>query len=339
VLESKEKLSKVNTSKNNGEKCFQKKTVKTLDPIIPLETLDLNGILLIDKPTDITTYDIIREIKHRYYNAINEGKYSLNSKKLKIGHGGTLDPFASGLAVILIGKATKLFDQTLKHKKTYVLEMILGFETDTLDIDGSITKCIDGLKEKLGFKNKANPDNNIEQQNIEQINTPCIHGLSAKKFLASKSKNVISDNELHLESLLENECPHYETNILEIIQKYIGEIDQIPPQYSAKKINGVRAYDLARKNILVEIKPARVKIYSIDKVACKGIRISMEVTCSSGTYIRSIVRDIGSDLGCFATCTALRRIQIGDFFVQNALDYDKISIESILENIIPIDQI
>ncbi len=308
-----------------------------------INELDLNGILLIDKPAGITTYDIIRKIKHKYYNSIKEGRFSNDSKKLKIGHGGTLDPFASGLVIILMGKATKLFEQTLKHSKTYRVEMVLGLQTDTLDIDGKVTDYDADLQseriiEILNSKSGVNASSQINsQEKIFAKEILCSKDLSRlENDKCPNEKGIQEKIDTILKDHIEKKIPDIDTRIIDISKKYVGEIIQTPPQYSAKKVNGVRAYDLARKNIQVDLKPSKVQIHSIDKVARNGAYISLEVTCGSGTYIRSLVRDIGNDLGCYATCTALRRVRIWQFEIRNALKYDKIDIDNILDYLISV---
>lgn len=240
----------------------------------------INGILLVDKPAGISSYDVIRQIKvevrnylassdiesmvdtlwkERFYPIDGASVIDKNSNKLKIGHGGTLDPFATGMLLILFGKATKKFDELLKCRKTYLTTAIFGFETDTLDITG---------KEVA-----RSSDCNI---NIEDIN-------------------------------------------FAIRQKFLGEIMQTPPNYSAKKIQGRRACDIMRAGGSVKLEARKINIYRFDIVSQHlqkddlMIKADFEIECSSGTYIRSLIADLGRELGCYATCESLRRTAIGQF--------------------------
>lgn len=200
------------------------------------------GIIAINKPSGWTSFDVVNKIKHMV-------------KPLKTGHLGTLDPMATGVLLVTIGKATKLFDLMQEKKKTYLATFEFGYLTDTLDITGKIT------------------------ENCEHIPT----------------KQEIED----------------------ILPKFVGKISQIPPKYSAKSIGGKRAYELARNNIEFEIKPKVVEIYAINLISYKEKQLTLEIECGSGTYIRSIGRDIAEQLNTFATMTALERRKVGNFDVNN----------------------
>lgn len=218
----------------------------------------MDYILIIDKPRGITSYEAIKRLKFEDKNI------------KKIGHAGTLDPMAEGVLIALINNATKLSDDIMHSEKTYLVEMILGYETDTLDLEGKIVNQTSSLK--------------------------------------------YSDNE-----------------IIQIISSYSKEYDQIPPKYSAIKINGKKLYELARNNIEIdEIKSRKVKVeisdikileqpkyksdnlYPIyyDKIL-KVIEFRAKV--SSGTYIRSLVRDISYSLNCFGVMSRLIRESIKNF--------------------------
>lgn len=209
-----------------------------------------NGLILVDKPAGISSFGVVKKI--RFF-----------SSEKKVGHAGTLDPLASGLMIILVGKKnTKKADQFLKLDKVYEVEAKLGEISSTGDSEGKITK------------------------------------ISTKK----PSKN----------------------NINSTLKKFIGDIEQIPPKYSAIKIGGMRAYKLARRGKNPEIPSRIVKIYDISKVSYKYPLIKFEVKVSSGTYIRSLVEDIGNDLETGAYTFKLRRIKIGEYDISNSIQLDKI---------------
>jgi tRNA pseudouridine55 synthase len=220
----------------------------------------INGILLTDKEKGITSYDVIRRIKSDY------------PKDIKIGHTGTLDPFATGLLILMIGRqATKLMNRFHKLKKKYIVEAIFGFETDTQDITGKVVyKCKDVV-------------------------------IPTKKDI----KKTIGKN-------------------------FIGLIPQIPPHYSAKKVKGKKAYQLAREGTDFELNPKKVEIYECKLLDYNYPNIKLEILCSTGTYIRTLVSDIGRTLGTYATATELRRTDIGSFSVVDA-DGSIIEVDKVLE--------
>jgi tRNA pseudouridine55 synthase len=220
----------------------------------------INGILLIDKKKGITSYDVIRNIKKDY------------PKGTKIGHTGTLDPFATGLLIIMIGReATKLMDRFHKFKKRYIVDAQFGFETDTQDITGVVL---------------------------------------------SKSDDGIVPTRKDIE--------------IKINENFLGKIKQIPPKYSAKKIKGKKAYQLAREGKEFKLKPKEIEIYEFKILEYDYPNIKYEVLCSTGTYIRTLVHDLARVLGTYATATDLRRTDIGPFSVKNA-DGSIIEIDKVLE--------
>ena len=208
------------------------------------------GFLNINKPEGYTSFDIV---------AIVRKKIGVK----KVGHLGTLDPMATGVLPVAIGKATKLFDYFLNKEKTYIATFLVGTETDTLDITGKI------LKEE---------NFNITQEKIDKI-----------------------------------------------LPNFIGEIIQIPPKYSAKKIAGKRAYKLAKSDFDFEMKPNKVKICSISTI--KPLRdslITFKIRCCAGVYIRSLGRDIFNALGTCATMTKLERIDSGIFKIEDSLSVEEL---------------
>lgn len=201
------------------------------------------GFLLINKPATWSSHDIV-------------GYLRKVTKIQKIGHAGTLDPFASGLMIIGIGReATKNLDNFKSLPKTYLATLELGKISNTFDPTGELKIVTE--KENI---------------NLEQIK--------------------------------------------EVISSFLGEQQQIPPMFSAKKINGKKLYDLARKGIEVERKPAEIVIFSIKILEYSWPLLKTEVKCSAGTYIRSLANDIGLKLGCGAYCKELTRTKIGEFFLE-----------------------
>jgi tRNA pseudouridine55 synthase len=216
------------------------------------------GILLIDKSDGMTSFDVIRRLKRLF------------STKQKIGHAGTLDPFATGLLIITLGKCTKLFDSFQLMPKEYRVTSEFGFETDTYDITGEETfKC--------------------------------------KKEILEK-------------------------NLLKSMEKFKGEIMQVPPNFSAKKIGGKRAYELARKKEDFKLEPKQVNIYSLELLNFEFPKFEIRVKCSKGTYIRSLVVDIARDLGTYATPVSLRRESIGKYSVEDAKTVGNINSETELRS-------
>lgn len=220
----------------------------------------INGILLVDKKKGITSFDVIREIKRKY------------PKGTKIGHTGTLDPFATGLLIIMIGReATKLMNRFHELKKRYIVEARFGFETDTQDITG---------------------------------------------IVVSKTNDGIVPTESDIKSTVN--------------KKFLGKIKQIPPKYSAKKIKGKKAYELAREGKEFKLRPKEIEIYEFKVLAYEYPNIKYEVLCSTGTYIRTLVHDLARVLGTYATATELRRTDIGGFSVDE-VDGSIIEVDKVLE--------
>jgi tRNA pseudouridine55 synthase len=220
----------------------------------------IEGILLVDKEKGITSYDVIREIKRKY------------PKGTKIGHTGTLDPFATGLLIIMIGRqATKLMNRFHKFKKRYIVNAQFGFETDTQDITGQIVvKTDDGI-------------------------------VPTKDDI----RNQIKKN-------------------------FLGKIEQIPPKYSAKKIKGKKAYELARQGKDFTLKPKKIEIFDFKIVKYEYPYIKFQIFCSTGTYVRTLVKDLARSLGTYATATDLRRTQIGPFRVED-VDGSIIKVDKVLK--------
>jgi tRNA pseudouridine55 synthase len=220
-----------------------------------MENKEAFGFILINKPIGPSSHYIINQLR------------KITSIK-KIGHAGTLDPFASGLLIVAIGRpATKNINQFVKLDKQYQTEVILGKETDSYDKTGKI------INKYLG-----------------------------KKISLTKIKLVLN-----------------------IISK---TTTQIPPMYSAKKINGQKLYVLARKNIEIKRQAQKIKIYNIKILNYSWPKLKLEIYCSSGTYIRAIAHDLGEFLGCGACLNRLKRISIGKYSIKKSKQPKKLNPEN-----------
>lgn len=210
----------------------------------------MNKIISIIKPTGMTSHDVVSIVRK-----------TLNIKK--VGHTGTLDPDASGVLPICIGKATKVSELILNKDKAYICELTLGLITDTYDITGKI---------------------------IEE------------------NKDFIFNND----------------EIKKAFKTQLGEIDQLPPIYSALKVNGKRMCDLARSGNIdkIDVKPRKVNIKKLDILSINKNKISFYVECSKGTYVRSICYDIGKILGVGGCMSSLIRVKSGKFTLDNSITLD-----------------
>lgn len=221
---------------------------------------DLKGInfpegyvAVIDKPLEWTSTDVVRKIKFR----LNRMGY----RKIKVGHAGTLDPLATGILLVCIGRATKRVDELQAERKEYVAELMLGATTPSYDMEHPVDRTY--------------PTDHITREKVEAA-----------------------------------------------LQSLTGERLQAPPIYSAKKVEGVRAYEFARAGEDIELRKALINIYSITLEEYSMPRIRIRVECSKGTYIRSLAQEIGEALDSGAYLTSLRRTRSGDFTVENATSLD-----------------
>lgn len=212
----------------------------------------INGILNISKEAGYTSFDVV---------AIVRGVY----RQRKSGHTGTLDPMATGVLPVALGKATKVCGLITDWDKEYIAELLLGKTTDTLDVTGEVTG--------------GDPD--------------AVNSLT-------------------------------EERIREAVNRYTGEIDQIPPMYSALKKDGRRLYDIARSGQTVEREARKVTIHNIEVLDISLPVVKIKVLCSKGTYIRSLCDDIGRDLGCGGCMQSLIRSKVGPFTLDNAVSLDEI---------------
>lgn len=216
------------------------KSKKNLNPI--------HGWILIDKPVGLTSTQVVSRIKRVL-------------KPEKIGHAGTLDPFATGLLPLALGEATKVISFGMDCRKVYEFTLKFGFETTTEDTEGS-------------------------------------------------------------EALTSDVRPTF-LEIEKVLHEFVGVILQIPPAYSALKIDGKRAYDLARSGEVVELAPRKIEIHSLELInQLNADEFQFRVSCGKGTYVRSLGRDIARKLGSRGHLTQLRRTQVGPFSVDNAFSLD-----------------
>ena len=210
----------------------------------------MNGILIVDKPPDWTSHDVVAKIR----GAAHEKR---------VGHSGTLDPMATGVLAVFAGRATRAVEFAEADEKEYVAGLRLGIRTDTLDTAGTV------------FETRS---------------------------------AAVSEAELEA-----------------VLQRFRGEIDQLPPMYSAIKINGQKLYELARKGLEVERKPRRVTVSVLELTGRAGDDYVLRVVCSKGTYIRALCDDIGAELGTGGCMSALRRTRAGAFGIGMAHPLDEIA--------------
>jgi len=210
-----------------------------------------DGIMLVDKPIGWTSFDVVAKIRGQIRREYQEQGIKPTKRQLKVGHAGTLDPFATGLLVILLGDATKKADEFLKLDKVYEATIRLGQTSTTGDPEGEITDV---------------------------------------------SERIPSQEEV--ESGLE---------------KFVGEITQTPPIFSAIKVNGQRAYKLAHAGKEVEIPSRQVTIYSTELLDYTYPNVRIRTHVSSGTYIRTLAEDVGAKMGVGAYCSKLSRLSVGPY--------------------------
>lgn len=203
----------------------------------------MNGIILVDKPQDWTSHDVVAKLR----GVLHERR---------IGHSGTLDPLATGLLVVFVGRATRAVEFAEADSKKYIAGLHLGVSTDTQDITGNIVA-----------ESAALPD---------------------------------------------------EAALREALGRFIGDIEQIPPMYSAIKIGGKKLYELARRGESVERAPRKITVSAIDIAGRDDDDYILNISCSKGTYVRTLCSDIGEALGCGACMSSLRRTRAGVFSVDDA---------------------
>ena len=204
----------------------------------------MNGIVIVDKPQGWTSQDVTARLRRVFSTR-------------RIGHGGTLDPMATGVLPVFVGRATRAVEFFEHAEKTYETVLRLGIRTDTQDITGTV--------------------------------------------LEERPVSVTRED------------------ILEVLPKFRGEILQVPPMYSALKVNGQKLYDLARKGKEVERAPRPITVLELELLSFDGRNAALRVRCSKGTYIRTLCEDIGQALGCLGCMAELRRTQAGSYDIQKAV--------------------
>jgi tRNA pseudouridine55 synthase len=227
----------------------------------------IDGILKIYKEEGITSYMVIRKLKR------------VLPKGQKIGHAGTLDPFAKGLLLVLLGKATKLMNKIHEMEKEYIVTAEFGYMTDTQDYTGQVTK-------KVGNLGK------VSKEDLEKV----------------------------------------------IKETFSGDILQTPPSYSAVHVNGMRAYDMARAGKEVVLKPKQIHIRKFEVLKYDWPIVKFQVICSTGTYVRTLVSDLGEKLGVYATAVALERVRIGSFDLDGVVHSEHMD-ANVVESIIEMDKV
>ena len=226
----------------------------------------MDGIIIINKEKGWTSNDVVQKVKH--------------ITKEKVGHTGTLDPLATGVLPLLIGKGTCLSKYLINHDKEYIATIKLGQKTDTADSEGTL----------------------IEEKEVNQ-------------------------------EIFQKE------NIKNILKSFIGAQSQIPPIYSAIKLNGKKLYEYAREGKTPEIKPRNITIYDMDLIgfSAEDKEIKYRVKCSKGTYIRTLSEDIACSLGTVGFMKELERVQVGEFFIEQAIKISEVQ-EKFEEYFITIDK-
>ena len=213
----------------------------------------MDGIIIINKPKNCTSHDIVRKAK----KILNE----------KVGHTGTLDPNATGVLPLLVGKGTQIAKYIINHDKTYVAILQLGEKTDTADVEG----------------------NSIETKEVSE------QSLKTEK-------------------------------VKEVLKSFIGKQEQIPPIYSAIKVNGKKLYDYARKGEKVEIQPRQIEIYDMELINVDKTNktIEFKVDCSKGTYIRTLCENIAEKLDTVGYMKELNRTKVGEFSIDDSITIEQL---------------
>ncbi|MBR4151775.1 MAG: tRNA pseudouridine(55) synthase TruB [Selenomonadaceae bacterium] len=216
-----------------------------------------DGFINLNKSSGMTSHDAVNRIRKIFSTR-------------KVGHAGTLDPLASGVLPIAIGRATKFIEYLTDCDKAYRAEILFGVATDSGDLEGKIISRAD----------------NFEMPTIDELNAA--------------------------------------------LKSFIGEIEQTPPKFSAIKIQGHKAYDLARKNLEFDMPSRLVKISNIELIAKEKNSVVVEIECGKGTYIRTLATDLGERLNLPATLKNLIRLRVGDFDLKNSVTLDELDVENIL---------
>lgn len=221
----------------------------------------IDGVLVVDKPAGITSHDVVGVVRRLVRQATG-----LSRKQVKVGHAGTLDPSATGVLLVCLGKATRLVPYLQASKKTYDAEMLLGVTTTTLDAEGDV----------------------LEERDASEVT---------------------------------------EVDVCDALKRFVGDIEQIPPMVSAVRVDGERLYEKARRGETVERQPRPVTVHDLvleDFTPGARPRVAFLVTCSRGTYVRTLAADIGERLGVGAHLSSLRRLGSGRFDIGGAVTLEEI---------------
>lgn len=209
----------------------------------------MNGIVIVDKPQGWTSQDVTARLRRVYATR-------------RIGHGGTLDPMATGVLPVFVGRATRGVEFFEHAEKTYETVLLLGRTTDTQDVTGA----------------------------------------------------TLAEKAVHLSP----------ADMERVLPRFRGDILQVPPMYSALKVNGKKLYELARKGQEVERQPRPITVFELTNLGFDGTRLRLRVKCSKGTYIRTLCQDIGEALGCGGCMEALRRVQAGEYGIEDAVPLEQL---------------
>jgi len=216
---------------------------------------DLNGFVLMNKPSGMTSHDVVAKVRRKFHMK-------------RVGHAGTLDPLATGVLIILLGRSTKLFKEFEAYDKAYKATLILGTKTTTADIEGTV----------------------IQQMDYSSI--------TREQF----------ENILH---------------------EFRGDIMQVPPMVSAIKVNGKRLYELARKGIQVKRDPRHIKIHDLQLISFSSPRVTLNIECSKGTYVRQLAEDIAEKLDNVACIAEIERTKVGPFRINETVTLEDLTPEHI----------
>lgn len=264
-------------------------------------------IILIDKPAGISSFGVVAKVRGNL-----RGRFG---KKVKVGHTGTLDPFATGLLILLTGKMTKKSNEFLKLDKVYEATLRLGYISSTGDPEGEITKVVFSKHGEVFPQEKLN-------------DSPDFYNISPLKNSTSEASLKNFSEAEHVVKMSPREYYPSLEKTTSVISSFMGTITQIPPRFSAIKIDGQRAYKLARQGKDFEIPSREVTIYNIEILDYNYPELKIHVHCSSGTYIRTLAEDIGKKLGTGAYLTSLRRLKIADYDVKDAFTLSEFTQQS-----------
>lgn len=284
-----------------------------------------DGLLVIDKPTGCSSHDVVNAVRR------------LAATK-KVGHAGTLDPNASGVILVGIGRATKLLTYLVGAKKTYQATIRLGISTSTEDADGEIVErrgyCISGRKsDSFEILTEAKLSKRVKEGiDLSKTPTSSRDAFAQRIFRSghrSSSTNLGSDLSLETDQVCEIDL----VPVQEAISQLTGKIWQRPSAVSAIKVSGQRAYQLVRSGHTVDLPAREVEVYEFLLLSAKTgeadqtniLDIDVIATVSSGTYIRALARDLGEILGCGAHLQSLRRVQVGQFVISQSETIEKLS--------------